>query len=490
MSEELINFDLPLERSSIIKVIGVGGGGSNAVNYMYQQGIKDVNFVICNTDAQALEKSPVAVKMQLGAKKTQGLGAGNKPEIGREAALETIEELVELLSKGTKMVFITAGMGGGTGTGAAPVIAKTAKELGLLTVAIVTIPFQFEGAQRLKQAVDGIKELQEHVDSLLIISNEKLREIYGNLKLGQAFAKADNILATAAKGIAEMITVSGYINVDFADVQTVMTNSGVALMGSGIAEGENRALLATQQALSSPLLNNNDITGARSVLLNITYGTDEISMDEVGQVTDYISSSLSKEALVIWGAGMDERLGNQVNVTVIATGFTANSVPELNVYNKREAEKIHLYDTQQAHRSEVDFTVVDKSNQPIDLDPSPYQRKLEFGGVDLDSGGFVVYNTSRSDSKTDVHTAKKATERIKTLQKSTEKIKEAGLAQTDERANIDKLELIPAYQRRNVNIDLTTPSKDANISRLTLGSDDDNQIRLRPNNSYLHDNVD
>jgi cell division protein FtsZ len=489
MPEEIIDFDLPLERSSIIKVIGVGGGGSNAVNYMYQQGIKDVNFVICNTDAQALEKSPVSVKLQLGAKTTQGLGAGNKPETGRQAALETAEELVELLSKNTKMVFITAGMGGGTGTGAAPVIARTAKELGLLTVAIVTIPFQFEGAQRLKQAVDGIKELQEHVDSLLIISNEKLREIYGNLKLGQAFAKADNILATAAKGIAEMITVTGYINVDFADVQTVMTNSGVSLMGSGMAEGENRALLATQQALASPLLNNNDITGAKSVLLNITYGTDEISMDEVGQITDYISSSLSKEALVIWGAGMDERLGNQVNVTIIATGFNANSVPELNIY-KKEAEKVHLYDSHQMHRSDLDFQVVDKNNGSIELDPSPYQRKLEFGGTDMENGGFVVYNSSRNDSRSDISTAKKATERIKTLQKTSEKFKEAGLAQSDERANIDKLELIPAYQRRNVNIDVSLPSKDANISRLTLGSDDDNQVRLRPNNSYLHDNVD
>lgn len=490
MAEELINFDLPLERSSLIKVIGVGGGGSNAVNYMYQQGIKDVNFVICNTDAQALEKSPVVVKMQLGAKTTQGLGAGNKPEIGREAALETIEELVELLSKNTKMVFITAGMGGGTGTGAAPVIARAAKELGLLTVAIVTIPFQFEGAQRLKQAVDGIKELQEHVDSLLIISNEKLREIYGNLKLGQAFAKADNILATAAKGIAEMITVSGYINVDFADVQTVMTNSGVALMGSGIAEGENRALMATQQALASPLLNNNDITGAKSVLLNITYGTDEISMDEVGQITDFISSSLSKEALVIWGAGFDERLGNQVNVTIIATGFNANSVPELNIYNKKEAEKVHLYDTHQIHRSDLDFQVTDKNSQSIELDPSPFQRKLEFSEGEMDSSGFVIFNSSRNEAKTDVHVAKKATDRIKTLQKSNEKFKEAGLAQTDERANIDKLELIPAYQRRNVNIDISLPSKEANVSRLTLGSDDDNQVRLRPNNTYLHDNVD
>lgn len=487
MQNDLMDFVLPVERSSIIKVIGVGGGGSNAVNYMYQQGIKDVNFVVCNTDAQALEKSPVTVKLQLGAKTTQGLGAGNKPEIGRQAALETIEELNELLSNNTKMVFITAGMGGGTGTGAAPVIARAAKELNLLTVAIVTIPFQFEGSQRLKQAVDGIKELQEHVDSLLIISNEKLREIYGNLKLGQAFAKADNILATAAKGIAEMITVSGYINVDFADVQTVMTNSGVALMGSGTAEGEDRALSAIQEALSSPLLNNNDITGAKSVLLNITYGTDEISMDEVGQITDYISSSISREALIIWGAGMDERLGSQINVTVIATGFTANSIPELNIY-KKEAEKISLYDIPQPARP-IDFEIIEKKGQTIELDPNPYQKKLEFEGIS-DDAGFVVYNTTKNDRKTDVQIARKASERLKTLQKSTEKFKEAGLAQTDERANIDKIEQIPAYQRRKVNIDLGAPSKDANISRLTLGSDDDNQARLRVNNKYLHDNVD
>jgi len=489
MAEELINFDLPLERSAIIKVIGVGGGGGNAVNYMYQQGIKDVNFVICNTDAQALEKSPIPVKLQLGAKATQGLGAGNKPEIGRQAALETVDELVELLSKNTKMVFITAGMGGGTGTGAAPVIARIAKELGLLTVAIVTIPFQFEGAQRFKQAVDGIKELQEHVDSLLIISNEKLREIYGNLKLGQAFAKADDILTTAAKGIAEMITVSGYINVDFADVQTVMSNSGVALLGSGTAEGENRALLATQLALASPLLNNNDITGAKSILLNITYGIEEISMDEVGQITDFISASLSREALVIWGAGLDERLGYQINVTIIATGFTANSVPELNVYRK-EAEKIPLYDSRSLHRSEVDFQVVDKNSQTIELDPSPYQRSLEFEGLDFENGGFPVYNTKTTDSKTDIHSARKAVERIKTLQKSTEKFKEAGLAQTDERANIDKLEAIPAYRRKNIDLEASVPSKESNVSRLTLGSDDDNQMRLRSNNQYLHDNVD
>src|SRR6266542_2039755 len=235
MAEELINFDLPIDRSSIIKVVGVGGGGNNAVNYMFRQGIKDVNFVICNTDAQALESSPVSVKIQLGASLTEGRGAGNKPEIGRQAAIENIDDVMDVLTKNTKMVFITAGMGGGTGTGAAPVIAKAAKDMGILTVAIVTLPFRFEGHQRLQQAINGINALKENVDLLLIINNEKLREMYGNLKLSQAFSMADNVLAMAAKGIAEIITVHGYINVDFADVQTVMANSGLAIMGSGIA---------------------------------------------------------------------------------------------------------------------------------------------------------------------------------------------------------------------------------------------------------------
>jgi cell division protein FtsZ len=306
--EDLMNFDLPPERSSIIKVIGVGGGGSNAVNHMYRKGIQDVNFVVCNTDAQALHSSPVAVKLQLGDTLTEGRGAGSRAEVGREAAMESLDRIKEVLSSNTNMIFITAGMGGGTGTGAAPVIARAAKEMGILTVAIVTIPFRFEGPERISQAIEGINELKNHVDSLLVINNEKLREIYGNLKVSNAFEKADDVLAIAAKGIAEIITVHGYINVDFADVQTVMYNSGVAIMGSATASGENRAPQAIAAALTSPLLNNNDITGARSVLLNITSGTEEITMDEISEITDYVVSAASRDTTLIWGMGSDESL--------------------------------------------------------------------------------------------------------------------------------------------------------------------------------------
>ncbi len=334
--EDLMNFDLPFERSSIIKVIGVGGGGSNAVNQMYRKGIKDVNFVVCNTDAQALHNSPVAVKLQLGDALTEGRGAGSKAEVGREAAMESLERIKDILSSNTNMVFITAGMGGGTGTGAAPVIARVAKEMGILTVAIVTIPFRFEGPERIDQAIEGINELKDHVDSLLVINNEKLREIYGNLRVSNAFEKADDVLSIAAKGIAEIITVHGYINVDFADVQTVMQNSGVAIMGSATASGESRAQQAIAQALTSPLLNNNDIIGARSVLLNITSGTEEITMDEISEITDYVVSASSRDTTLIWGMGSDESLGDQISVTVIATGFKMNSIPEIYVGKKQK----------------------------------------------------------------------------------------------------------------------------------------------------------
>jgi len=307
--EDLMNFDLPPERSSQIKVIGVGGGGSNAVNHMYKKGIQDVNFIVCNTDAQALHNSPVAVKLQLGDVLTEGRGAGSKSEIGRQAAMESIDRIKEVLSSNTNMVFITAGMGGGTGTGAAPVIASTAKEMGILTVAIVTIPFRFEGPERINQAIEGINQLKDHVDSLLVINNEKLREIYGNLTVSKSFEQADDVLAIAAKGIAEIITVHGYINVDFADVQTVMNNSGVAIMGSATATGEDRAKKAIEEALTSPLLNNNDIEGARSVLLNITSGSQEITMDEVSEITDYVVSATSRDTTLIWGIGSDESLG-------------------------------------------------------------------------------------------------------------------------------------------------------------------------------------
>src|SRR6056297_2394832 len=363
MAEDLMNFDLPVDRSSIIKVIGVGGGGSNAVNHMFKQGIKDVNFIVCNTDAQALSNSPVSIKVQLGESLTEGRGAGNKPKIGREAAIENLDDVVEVMGGNTKMVFITAGMGGGTGTGAAPVIAKAAKEMGLLTLAIVTIPFRFEGTRRINQAIEGINEIEKYVDSLLVINNEKLREVCGNLKFSEAFSYADNVLATAAKAIAEIITVPGYINVDFADVETVMTNSGVSILGSAVASGEDRAVKAIEEALNSPLLNNNDITGAKSILLNITSGNNEVSMDEIGEITDFVNQAADKSALIIWGTGTDESLGDAMSVTIIATGFDMKSIPELYKV-KRHYDKIPLREEKKMSEMGTatgDFEVKDKT---------------------------------------------------------------------------------------------------------------------------------
>jgi len=317
----MLKFDLPKNPSNIIKVIGVGGGGSNAVTHMFSQGIKGVDFIICNTDSQAMESSQVPMKIQLGTNLTSGLGAGAVPSVGRNAALEDADYIREVLNDGTKMLFVTAGLGGGTGTGAAPVIAQISKELGILTVGIVTLPFAFEGRKRKLHADDGIKQLKEQVDALLIISNDKLRELYGNLKLSEAFGQADNILTTAARGIAEIITVTGYINVDFEDVKTVMKDSGVAIMGTGIASGPNRAQQAVEEAISSPLLNNNDIEGANNLLLYLASGKEEITMDEVTEITDYIQEKTKSSTEVIWGNGFDEKLGDQISVTIIATGF-------------------------------------------------------------------------------------------------------------------------------------------------------------------------
>ncbi|MFM7054105.1 MAG: cell division protein FtsZ [Bacteroidota bacterium] len=316
-----MQFEIPTERPSIIKVIGVGGGGSNAVNHMFNLGIKGVDFIVCNTDNQALEKSPVPIKVQLGPGLTQGLGAGAMPEVGRKAALENTDEIKEILRHSTKMVFITAGMGGGTGTGAAPIIASIAREMGILTVGIVTIPFGFEGKKRKAQADAGVEEMRKNVDTLLVICNDKLREIHGDLKLREAFGHADDILAIAAKSIAEIITTTLHINVDFADIQTVMKESGVAIMGSSHAEGANRAVLAVEKALHSPLLNDNSIEGARYILLNITSGNEEITMDEMTEITDYIQERAGHTAEVIMGVGTDESLQGGINVTVIATGF-------------------------------------------------------------------------------------------------------------------------------------------------------------------------
>ena len=322
-TERMIHFDLPKEKSSIIKVIGIGGGGSNAVNYMHSQGIEGVNFIICNTDAQAITNSKVPNKIQLGPHLTQGLGAGANPEIGRQATEESMEEIRRILEVNTKMAFITAGMGGGTGTGGAPIIAKVCKDMDILTVGIVTTPFSYEGKKRILQGEDGINRLKENVDTLLVISNDKLRHQYGNLKMKEAFAKADNILATAAKCITDVINSTGQINVDFADVCTVMRNGGVAILGSGSAEGENRAQRAIEQALNSPLLNDNDIRGAKWILININSceGEHEFTMDEVDIIQSHLLSQAGPNTDVIMGLGYDANLGSKIGITLIATGF-------------------------------------------------------------------------------------------------------------------------------------------------------------------------
>lgn len=352
-----ISFDLPKNRSNVIKVMGVGGGGSNAINYMFQQGIKGVDFIISNTDAQALSESGVPTKIQLGASLTEGLGAGANPEVGAKAAQESHEEIHSILSTQTKMIFITAGMGGGTGTGAAPIIAQMAKSMDILTVGIVTMPFQFEGKLRLEQAQRGLEKIKGAVDALIVINNNKLREVYGNLGFKAGFAKADEVLATAARGIAEVITHHYTQNIDLKDAKTVLTNSGTAIMGSGTASGSNRAQEAIVKALDSPLLNDNKITGCKNVLLLIVSGSDEITIDEIGEINDYIQTEAGNHTNIIMGVGEDESLGNEVSVTVIATGFGQEQQNEI---SNTEAKKI-------IHSLEDEQKVVhDLSDKPVE----------------------------------------------------------------------------------------------------------------------------
>lgn len=341
-----IEFDLPKNQSNVIKVIGVGGGGSNAINHMFQQGIKGVDFVICNTDSQALENSPVPIKIQLGVSLTEGLGAGANPEIGKDAAIESMDEIKDMLSTNTKMIFITAGMGGGTGTGAAPIIAKMAKELDVLTVGIVTIPFQFEGKTRNEQAQIGVENLRKNVDSLIVINNNKLREVYGNLGFKAGFSKADEVLATASRGIAEVITHHYTQNIDLRDARTVLANSGTAIMGSATAVGSNRAHEAITNALDSPLLNDNKISGAKNVLLLIVSGSEEITIDEIGEISDHIQQEAGHGANIIMGVGEDENLENAISVTVIATGFNAEQQNE--IVNTETKKIIHTLEDEQA----------------------------------------------------------------------------------------------------------------------------------------------
>jgi len=358
-----MQFNIPQSSNSPIKVIGVGGGGSNAVNTMFEQGITGVDFIVCNTDAQALDISPVPRKVQLGATLTGGQGAGSLPEVGKNAAIESLDELTALLGTDTSMVFVTAGMGGGTGTGAAPVIAQACKERGILTVGIVTVPFQFEGRRRNSQAAEGLEAMRAAVDTLLIIRNDKLRELFGNQTIRSAFANADQILCTAAKGIAEVITLTGEINVDMNDVNTVMRDSGRAIMGSGSASGQGRAQKAVSDALESPLLNDSDITGANFVLLNITFGTEEILMDEIMEITDHIQEAAGQTAEVIWGYGTDPNLGEDLCVTVIATGFDAASLDQPAA--AAGPKKVWLDDkTSDAENAPANTIATELSNEP------------------------------------------------------------------------------------------------------------------------------
>jgi len=577
-----MKFDLPKENSSIIKVLGVGGGGSNAVNHMYRQGIKGVDFLVCNTDQQALDISPIPFKVQLGATLTEGRGAGSLPEVGKNAAIENIDDIKEIINKNTKMVFITAGMGGGTGTGAAPVIAKAAKEMGVLTVGIVTMPFFFEGRKRRQQAEAGIEEIREQVDTLLIINNEKLREMCGNLPIAQAFAMADDVLTTAAKGIAEIITRTGYINVDFEDVRTVMCDSGVAIMGSAAAEGEDRATKAVEKALSSPLLNDNNIKDARYVLLNITFGNQEVLMDEISDITDYIQEEAGASADVIWGYGMDESLGDSLSVTIIATGFHQNSSTSSNFEKKPEKRRINLEEEHEEKTPSTPFVEVKKDEvepflktieqsdevekhiqeESVEDDRNIFtlsedaDQEEEVGQTqrifEFDMGSAIESADDNDEEEQDSITsseivnesAEEAEEerpewepfiRSNTEQKADEKepiIEKKPIFKTTtpssssepsgddrpsreeqaERANarlsrlrelsmrlrtpsgMSDLENEPAFKRKQINLDDVPHSSESSTSRFTLGEeeaeDGEKRGKLRPNNGFLHDNVD
>ncbi len=505
MAENRYKFEIPKHHKSIIKVIGVGGGGSNAVNHMYNQGIKDVEFIVCNTDSQALKGSPVPNKLQIGVNLTEGLGAGANPEKGRNAALESKEEIRELLSHDTKMVFITAGMGGGTGTGAAPVIARVAKELDILTVGIVTAPFAFEGKKKMRQAEEGIQELKDNCDTVLVILNDKLREVFGNLSITQAFAQADNVLTTAAKGIAEIITVPGYVNVDFEDVKTVMKNSGAAVMGSAQTEGENRALRAAEQAIASPLLNNKNIQGADKILLSIISGEHaELQMDELTEITQFIQEKAGEDAEVIFGHGVDPDLGNSIRVTVITTGFDSAENSTLHemtkkVYDLESNKQITLFEEQKQPQPKEDVKF-----QAPEPPKNEFRRNYSFDGptekpkeendpstvfFELDEQYEVIEKQSyQEETPEEDGFAELTHKKMDLMEQARERIRRLkGLKNsslnTDEFK--DRLEK-PAFMRKNINLQDVPHSSEKNISKYNLN--DDNQIL--GNNKFLHDNVD
>ncbi len=631
-----IAFDLPKHQSNVIKVIGVGGGGSNAINHMFQQGIKGVDFVICNTDAQALQSSGVPNKIQLGVNLTEGLGAGANPDVGEQAAVESLEDIRRMLDTNTKMIFITAGMGGGTGTGAAPIIAKMAKELDILTVGIVTMPFQFEGKMRNEQAQRGVENLREHVDSLVVINNNKLREVYGNLGFKAGFSKADEVLSTASRGIAEVITHHYTQNIDLRDAKTVLSNSGTAIMGSATASGQTRAQEAIMKALDSPLLNDNKITGAKNVLLLIVSGSQEITIDEIGEINDHIQNEAGHGANIIMGVGEDESLQESIAVTIIATGFDIDQQNEISntetkkVIHALEEEVIEEVSTQEKEPAIItpDIFLEEKKEDPIvrhtlidendtetsakhdmDLIPTtdllrnmdvvydevldtkaelhvepeefiitPIENKAEpiieekeeqitltfdlplsnnepetveepesgeemmFFSLDEDVKDIDVNEPVEIISVTEVNEKgekRYALDDVETYESSmntkvetevkeeivfekkvlpveeADEISEDDIdpmnspisdlikARADERrkhmkefnykfntAKIDEIEKEPAYKRQGVNLEDAQHSSETNASRLSVGTDDNDDIQLRSNNSFLHDNVD
>jgi cell division protein FtsZ len=484
-----IEFQMPKNRNSIIKVIGVGGGGGNAVNNMYRKGIKGVDFIVCNTDLQALEMSPVPNKIRLGTNQTEGLGAGANPELGRLSALESLEQLRDVLKANTKMVFITAGMGGGTGTGAAPVIAGLAKEMGILTVAIVTTPFRFEGKKRMGQAHSGIKSLEQNVDTIVTINNDNLTEVFGkNVTMKQAFEEADTVLCDAAKGIAEIITREGYINVDFADVNTIMKDGGTALMGTATYSGEDRAIRAAEDAISSPMLDNVNIHGSRGILVNITASSESLRLDETTTIVEYIQEAAGDNADIIFGTVYDEDMGDQLSVTVIATGFDNEkrsfsgvqpmAKPLVETPVKPEVREVReVREEKKSVNNLEDFSITSSPVFNLEIEPTkppvtPQQPTL--------------FENDRPPVNSE--------EPPKSLKEAELEERMRKLRSTDYNYhNPDSLkgmEDIPAYLRKSINLQEENRKEEPKLSKLSLEDVDDNRFILSDNNTYLHDNVD
>jgi cell division protein FtsZ len=502
-----------LQGKSIIKVIGVGGGGSNAVNHMFNRGIKDVEFIVCNTDAQALNASPVPNKLQIGIALTEGLGAGANPERGREAAIESKEDIRELLSSHTKMVFITAGMGGGTGTGAAPVIAQIARDLDILTVGIVTAPFSFEGKKKIEQANKGIEELRKYCDTVLVISNDKLREMFGSMTMSAAYAQADNVLTTAAKSIAELITVQAHVNVDFEDVKTVMRNSGTAVMGSAKAEGENRALKAIEEALMSPLLNNRDIKGARKILLSIMSSDKaELQMDEFAIITDYVTEKAGEASEFIWGTGIDSTLGDAIRVTVVATGFSVEDggiypIEKKIVHDLETGKQIQVQEatieptvkqdiqptTQGQPKEEVREFILEPvvTNKSKAIENPPHtEKKVEKVVYDLNNPDKVkTVNEDFAPLEEEVKLSEMELKRLQILknkQKREEILKSLSTSYTENNDDFKTKNDVPAYLRRGIKLDENRHSSENKMSKFSL--DEDGQILK--NNKFFDDKPD